>query len=112
MSNQVELTAKLDISAFKNELYELIHTVSKQVIQDLNSLNDLPYMLSRAQLAKHVFNVSVPSLDAHIVRRTDFPKFQIGERVVYPKDDVILWIQKNIDVVERHAPDRKVFQLA
>ncbi len=85
--------------SFKQELHDILLEVVSSIVDERKQENELPYMLSKAQLAKHIFNVSPQTLDAHIIHRIDFPKFKAGERLLFPKDMVINWIRKNIDVV-------------
>lgn len=96
---------KAQSDLFKQELYDIIHEVMKDVVEDRKQENDLPYMISRSQLAKHIFNVSPQTLDTHIIHRPDFPKFKAGERILFPRDMVLDWIRKNVEVVERMKGD-------
>lgn len=91
---------------FANKMYDIMLEIANKAIEDRDQLNDLPYLLSRAQLAKHVFNVSSQTLDNHIVNRDDFPKMRVGERVLYPKDMAIKWIQAHTEVANEVAPER------
>lgn len=91
---------------FANKMYDIMFQIAEKAQADRDQLNDLPYLLSRAQLAKHVFNVSSQTLDAHIVRRADFPKINVGERVLYPKDKAIEWIQAHVELTNEVAPER------
>jgi len=96
---------------FANKMYDIMFEIANKAIKDRDQLNDLPYLLSRAQLAKHVFNVSPQTLDNHIVKRADFPKIKVGERVLYPKDLVIKWIQEHVEVTNEVAPERIIGSL-
>lgn len=89
----VQMTA--DDNQLKNELYDLIGGVMNNVVEDRKRENDLPYLLSKTQLSEHIFNVSIPSLENHILHRRGFPKFEIGGRTLYPRDEVIEWIRAN-----------------
>ena len=91
---------------FANKMYDIMFDIANKAQADRDQLNELPYLLSRAQLAKHIFNVSPQTLDAHIVKRSDFPKVRVGERVLFPKDEAIAWIQAHIEVVDEVAPER------
>ncbi|MCC2931633.1 helix-turn-helix domain-containing protein [Bacillus sp. LBG-1-113] len=95
-----ELTMRADSDSFRNNLYDLLQEVATSIIEDNRNEHDLPYMISKAQLAKHIFNVSSQTLDAHIINRPDFPKLKVGERILFPRDMVLEWIRKNIDVVK------------
>lgn len=92
---------------FETKLYDIMFQIAEKVQQDRDQLNALPYLLSKAQLAKHVFNVSPQTLDTHIVKRSDFPKINVGERVLYPKDKSIQWIQGHVELTNEVAPSRK-----
>lgn len=91
---------------FSNKMYDIMFEIANKAIEDRDKLHDLPYLLSRTQLAKYVFNVSPQTLDAHIVKRADFPKVRVGERVLFPKDEAIAWIQAHIEVADEVAPER------
>lgn len=93
---------------FEAKIYDMMFQIAEKAMQDRDQLNDLPYLLSKAQLAKHIFNVSPQTLDAHIVKREDFPKIKIGERVLYPKDEAVKWIKDHIQLANSVAPERKV----
>lgn len=93
---------------FTNKIYDIMFEIANKASEDRDKLNELPYLLSKAQLAKYVFNVSPQTLDAHIIHRADFPKIRIGERILFPKDKAIQWIQAHIDVANDVAPDRKI----
>lgn len=90
---------KTESNAFKQELYDLMQDIVLTIIEERKQENDLPFMLSKAQLAKHIFNVSPQTLDAHVINRKDFPKFKAGERILFPRDMVLEWIRKNVDVI-------------
>lgn len=96
---------------FENKMYDMIYQVAEKAQQDRDQLNDFPYLLSKSQLAKQVFNVSPQTLDTHIVSRPDFPKVNIGDRVLYPKDEVISWIKDHINITNDIASERKIFSL-
>ncbi|WP_340640629.1 DNA-binding protein [Bacillus atrophaeus] len=96
----IELTMKADTDSFRNNLYDLLQEVAASIIEDNRKEHELPYMISKAQLAKYIFNVSSQTLDAHVIYREDFPKFKVGERILFPRDMVLEWIRKNIEVVE------------
>ncbi|ASK61389.1 DNA-binding protein [Virgibacillus phasianinus] len=96
---------------FENKMYDMMYQIAEKAQQDRDQLNDFPYLLSKTQLAKHVFNVSTQTLDAHIVRRSDFPKINVGDRVLYPKDDAIKWIKDHIDLTNDTTMERKLLSL-
>ncbi|MFK4463258.1 hypothetical protein ABIA49_002750 [Bacillus safensis] len=96
-----ELTMKADSDSFRNNLYDLLQEVAASIIEDHKQENELPYMISKAQLAKHIFNVSSQTLDVHVINRPDFSKFKVGERILFPRDMVLDWIKKHIEVVEK-----------
>lgn len=96
-----ELTMKADTDSFRDNLYDLLQEVAASIIEDHKQENELPYMISKAQLAKHIFNVSSQTLDAHEINRPDFPKFKIGERILFPRDMVLDWIRNHVEVVEK-----------
>lgn len=93
---------------FENKMYDIMFQVAEKAQQDHNQLNDLPYLLSKAQLAKHVFNVSPQTLDSHIVKRADFPKINVGDRILYPKDKAIEWINTHTQLSNDIAPERRL----
>lgn len=99
--------AKLQPEAdFNNKVYDIFYDIAKKAQEDVRNENELPYLLDRTKLSEHVFNVSVQSLDAHILKRKDFPKVHVGGRTLYPKDLVIDWIRDNVDVSNKVAPER------
>ena len=93
---------------FENKMYDIMFQIAEKAQNDRSQLNDLPYLLSKAQLAKHIFNVSTQTLDAHIIKRADYPKINVGERVLYPKDKALEWISKNMELTEVVAPSRNI----
>ncbi|GAB2558412.1 helix-turn-helix transcriptional regulator [Gracilibacillus alcaliphilus] len=93
---------------FEAKMYDIMYQVAEKAQQDRDQLNELPYLLSKTQLAKHVFNVSPQTLDTHIIKRGDFPKLRVGERVLYPKDESIKWINEHLEFVDTLAPDRHI----
>lgn len=93
---------------FTNKIYDIMFEIANKAAEDRDKLNELPYLLSRVQLAKHVFNVSPQTLDAHIIHRADFPKIKVGERILFPKDKAIQWIQANLELSNKVAPERKL----
>lgn len=95
-----ELTMKADSDSFRNNLYDLLQEVAASITENNRKEHELPYMISKAQLAKYIFNVSSQTLDTHIINRQDFPKFKVGERILFPRDMALEWIRKNIEVVE------------
>lgn len=58
------------------------------------SFDELPMMLSVLQVAK-VLGISRTRSYEH-VNEKGFPKIKIGTRIVVPKDEFKLWIQKQI----------------
>ena len=93
-------------SDFNNKVYDIFYDIAKKAQEDVQKEMELPYLLDRTKLAERVFNVSVQSLDAHILKRKDFPKVHVGGRTLYPKDLVITWIRNHVDVSDDIAPDR------
>lgn len=93
---------------FENKMYDIMYQIADKAQEDRDQLNDLPYLLSKSQLAAHVFNVSPQTLDSHILKRADFPKINIGERVLYPKGESIQWINRHIELTNNVAPKRKI----
>lgn len=93
------ISVSAESDSFRRELYDLLQDVVLTIIEDMKKEDDLPYMLSKAQLAKHIFNVSPQTLDTHIINKPDFPKFKAGERILFPRDMVLKWIRKNIDEI-------------
>jgi len=91
---------------FANKMYDIMFEIANKAIEDRDKLNELPYLLSRSQLARYIFNVSSQTLDAHIINRADFPKVRVGTRVLYPKDEAVKWIQAHIEVADEVAPER------
>lgn len=58
------------------------------------SFDELPIMLSVNQLANVLGISRTRSYD--LVNEKGFPKIKIGTRIVVPKDEFKLWIQKQI----------------
>ncbi|ARW39027.1 DNA-binding protein [Bacillus amyloliquefaciens] len=96
----IELRMKADSDSLRNNLYDLLQEVAASIIENNRKEHELPYMISKAQLAKYIFNVSSQTLDTHIINRQDFPKFKVGERILFPRDMALEWVRKNIEVVE------------
>ncbi|SFM28613.1 hypothetical protein SAMN04487943_11225 [Gracilibacillus orientalis] len=99
----LEINMKVDPDAIKKELYDLLYDVVSDITEDHKQENELPFLLSKRELAEHIFNVSAQSLNNHILHREDFPKIHVGERVLYPRDQVKEWIHKNIEVIEQQT---------
>ncbi len=100
--------AKLQPEAeFNNKLYDIFYDIAKKAQEDVQTENDLPYLLDRTKLADQIFNVSVQSLDSHVLKRKDFPKVHVGGRILYPKDLVIKWIRDHVEVSDSIAPERE-----
>lgn len=97
----LEFSLKTIPESLRKEIHDILSDVVESIIEERKQENDLPYMLSKAQMAKHIFNVSPQTLDAHIINCSDFPKFKIGERILFPRDQVIQWIRKNTEIVEK-----------
>lgn len=91
---------------FENKMYDIMYQIAEKVSNDMKQENDLPYMLSKRMIAKEVFGgeISAQSLDTHILNRPDFPKVHIGNRVFYPRDDVLKWFRNHKEVGERFSP--------
>lgn len=90
-----QLTIDFDSSAVEAKMYKALMEMVAKAQEDTERVNQLPYLLNKTQLARDVFNVSAQTLETHIIRRDDFPKRFVGERVLYPKDLVIEWIKMN-----------------
>ncbi|SEI12951.1 hypothetical protein SAMN05192559_11620 [Halobacillus karajensis] len=100
--------AKLQPEAdFNNKVYDIFYDIAKKAQEDVEREAELPYLLDRTKLAEYVFNVSVQSLDAHILKREDFPKIHVGGRTLYPKDLVMSWIRDHVEISEKTAPERR-----
>jgi|GEM_PF-6006937 len=100
-----DVTMKPDAD-FASKMYDIMFDIANKAMNDRDQINELPYLLSREQLAKHIFNVSSQTLENHIVHRPDFKKVQVGQRVLYPKDEAIKWIRKHTETVEKIAPNK------
>ena len=100
--------AKLQPEAdFNNKVYDIFYDIAKKAQEDVQKEAELPYLLDRTKLAEYIFNVSVQSLDAHILKREDFPKIHVGGRTLYPKDLVMSWIRNHVEISEKTAPERR-----
>ena len=62
--------------------------------ESYKSFDELPMMLSVSQVAK-VLGIS-RTRSYELVNEKGFPKIKIGTRIVVPKDEFKLWIQKEI----------------
>ena len=62
------------------------------------SFDELPIMLSVNQLA-NVLGISRTS-SYDLVRSKVFPSITIGSRIVVPKDDLMIWIQNQLNSKE------------
>ncbi len=63
--------------------------------ESYKSFDELPMMLSVSQVAK-VLGIS-RTRSYELVNEKGFPKIKIGTRIVVPKDEFRLWIQKEIE---------------
>lgn len=90
-----EITMKTESDSLKSKLYDVIHEVMKEVVEDKKIENELPFLISKNQMAKSIFGVSPQTLDAHVICRPDFPKLKVGERILFPRDQVLDWIRSN-----------------
>ncbi len=59
------------------------------------SFDELPIMLSVNQLA-NVLGISRTS-SYDLVRSNGFPSITIGSRIVVPKDELLIWIQNQLN---------------
>ena len=57
------------------------------------SLDDLPAMLTAAELAGALLGISRAGAYA-LIHRKDFPTLQIGKRLMVPKDKLMAWIDR------------------
>ena len=62
--------------------------------ESYKNVDELPMMLSVSQVAK-VLGIS-RTRSYELVNEKGFPKIKIGTRIVVPKDEFKLWIQKQI----------------
>ena len=62
--------------------------------ESYKSFDELPMMISMSQVAK-VLGISL-TRSYELVNKKGFPKIIIGTRIVVPKDEFMLWIQKEI----------------
>lgn len=62
--------------------------------ESYKSFDELPMMISASQVAK-VLGIS-RTRSYELVNEKGFPKIKIGTRIVVPKDEFKLWIQKEI----------------
>ena len=90
-----QITMQTESDTFKAELYDVIHDVMNAVVAEKRRENELPPMISKQQMADHIFGVSPQTLDSHVIHRPDFPKLKVGERILFPRDQVLEWIRKN-----------------
>lgn len=97
------ISMETESDTFKRELYDVIHDVMNEVVEERKSENDLNPLISKQQLADRIFGVSPQTLDSHVIHRPDFPKIKIGERILFPRDLVIEWIRKNAQGLEKVA---------
>ncbi|MGM0863408.1 MAG: helix-turn-helix domain-containing protein [Bacillota bacterium] len=93
----IEFSLKAVPEQIKQDLYDILLEVVSSIVEEKKQENNLPVMLSKAQLAKYIFNVSPQTLDTHIITRVDFPKFKVGERILFPRDMVLEWVRKNME---------------
>lgn len=63
--------------------------------ESYKSFDELPMMISVSQVAK-VLGIS-RTRSYELVNEKGFPKIKIGTRIVVPKDEFKLWIQKQIE---------------
>ena len=63
--------------------------------ESYKSFDELPMMLSVSQVAK-VLGIS-RTRSYELVNEKGFPKIKIGTRIVVPKDEFRLWIQKQME---------------
>ncbi|MED2763455.1 DNA-binding protein [Bacillus thuringiensis] len=95
----------------QEELKQQIRIVFFEIADELIGIkrreSNLPVLLNKSQLAEHIFNVSIQSLDTHVIYRPDFPKMKVGERILFPRDMVINWVMDHVELVNK-VQDKKV----
>ena len=69
--------------------------------ESYKSFDELPMMLSVSQVAK-VLGIS-RTRSYELVNEKGFPKIKIGTRIVVPKDEFRLWIQKKLRKDKNYA---------
>ena len=74
--------------------------------ENYKSFDELPMMLSVPQVAK-VLGIS-RTRSYELVNEKGFPKIKIGTRIVVPKDEFKLWIQKQIEKGKNYVRKQKL----
>ena len=74
--------------------------------ESYKSFDELPMMLSVPQVAK-VLGIS-RTRSYELVNEKGFPKIKIGTRIVVPKDEFKLWIQKQIEKGKNYVRKQKL----
>lgn len=74
--------------------------------ESYKSFDELPMMLSVSQVAK-VLGIS-RTRSYELVNEKGFPKIKIGTRIVVPKDEFKLWIQKQIKKDKNYVRKEKL----
>ena len=83
------------LCSFLFENYLSINTKGGSAMKEsYKSFDELPMMISVSQVAK-VLGIS-RTRSYELVNEKGFPKIKIGTRIVVPKDEFRLWIQKQI----------------
>ncbi|MEN3133806.1 DNA-binding protein [Bacillus albus] len=85
----------------KQQFRMILFEIADELIEVKKQESDLPVLLNKSQLAKHIFNVSIKSLDTHVICRADFPKMKVGERILFPRDMVINWVVDHVEVMDK-----------
>ncbi|MGE6260909.1 hypothetical protein ACQKCU_24035 [Heyndrickxia sporothermodurans] len=96
-----ELEAKL----LEENLKVMFQKAYEQGVADGQKRFNLPYTLTRNHL-KEIFQVELPTVDK-ITAHPTFPKFQLV-RARYPRDQVLEWINKNSDFIEKTTLNRAI----
>ena len=74
--------------------------------ENYKSFDELPMMLSVSQVTK-VLGIS-RTRSYELVNEKGFPKIKIGTRIVVPKDEFKLWIQKQIEKGKNYVRKQKL----
>ena len=72
--------------------------------RDFKTYDDLPLMLTVMDVAAVLGISRTGAYD--LVRREDFPKLNIGARIIIPKEQFIRWVEENAGRAKDRRNDR------
>ncbi|MCJ8008937.1 hypothetical protein ACFFF5_21215 [Lederbergia wuyishanensis] len=87
---------ELKANLLSESLKEMFQQAYEQGLNDAKEQQALPTLLKKKDLAD-LFQVALPTVE-NIIRMEGFPKSKVVQ-ARYPRDEVFIWINKNIEYV-------------